>query len=202
MMITRSIGLAVLGGVALGATNALTSALGSAYGPFTQTPGEGIRWLEFVSAWLGTPWAWSLFAFTAGWLVGRPRRAILLATLGLLAAVPTYYAAELVLGINDRFSAMVEVVIWSVISLVIGPLMGACGALAARPGLWRLIPGLVMPAMMLYYGLTTRLGPDHIQPWAQHSVVGFAIVLATALVLRALWFLRGDPQRDGSMVGL
>ena len=47
--------LALAGGVTLGAAASLTSAVGSPYGPFTVTPGEGIvcGWSTFSDAALG-----------------------------------------------------------------------------------------------------------------------------------------------------
>ena len=140
--------LPFLAGIALGVANSMSNAFGSAYGPFTTTPGQGVRWLEYVSSWLGTPWAWALFAFGVGWFTRRLGAAALLATAGLLLAVLTYYVSDAMLGVTDRLS-VVEIQLWSVISLFVGPVMAVLGVLAQRARGWSLAPGLAAPALMV-----------------------------------------------------
>ena len=175
----------LVAGMALGVANSMSNAFGSAYGPLTTAPGQGVRWLEYVSSWLGTPWAWALFAFGVGWFTRRPGAAALLATAGLLLAVLAYYVSDAALGLNERLS-VVEIQFWSVISLLVGPVMAVLGALAHRPEAWSLAPGLAVPAVMAYFGLTRPSGNPQIQPWAQWAVLGAAALLALALTVRAV----------------
>ena len=174
----------LVAGLALGVANSMSNAFGSAYGPFTTTPGQGVRWLEYVSSWLGTPWAWALYAFGVGWFSRRLGPAALLATAGLVLAVLAYYLSDAVLGLNERLS-VVEIQFWSVISLLVGPVMAVFGALAHRPQAWSLAPGLAAPAVMAYFGLRFPSGNSQIQPWAQWAVLGAAALLALALTVRA-----------------
>jgi hypothetical protein len=175
--------------------NSVSNAFGSAYGPFTTTPGQGVRWLEYVSSWLGTPWAWALFAFGVGWFTRRLGAAALLATGGLLLAVLAYYVSDAMLGLNDQLSVS-EIQLWSAISLLVGPVMAVLGALTHRPRAWSLVPGLVAPAVMVYFGLTRPSGNAQIQPWAQWAVLGAAGLLAVALTVRAVRLNPLAMQRD------
>ena len=185
----------LVAGTALGVANSMSNAFGSAYGPFTTTPGQGVRWLEYVSSWLGTPWAWALFAFGVGWFSRRLGAAALLATSSLLLAVLAYYVSDAVLGLNERLS-VVEIQFWSAISLLVGPVMAVLGALAHRPRAWSLVPGLAAPAVMVYFGLARPSGNAQIQPWAQWAVLGAAGLLAVALTVRAVLLNPPDRQRD------
>lgn len=185
----------LLAGIALGLANSMSNAFGSAYGPFTTTPGQGVRWLEYVSSWLGTPWAWALFAFGVGWFTRRLGAAALLATAGLLLAVLTYYVSDAMLGVNDRLS-VIEIQLWSVISLFVGPIMAVLGVLARRAQWWSLAPGLAAPALMAYFGLTRPSRNPQIEPWAQWAVLGAAALLALALTARALRLIQPTRQPD------
>ena len=185
----------LVAGIALGVANSVSNAFGSAYGPFTTTPGQGVRWLEYVSSWLGTPWAWALFAFGVGWFTRRLGAAALLATGGLLLAVLAYYVSDAMLGLNDQLSVS-EIQLWSAISLLVGPVMAVLGALTHRPRAWSLVPGLATPAVMVYFGLTRPSGNAQIQPWAQWAVLGAAGLLAVALTVRAVRLNPLAMQRD------
>jgi hypothetical protein len=175
----------LLAGVALGTANSMSNAFGSAYGPFTRTPGQGVLWLEYLSSWLGTPWAWAVFAFAVGWLTRQPWAAALRATAGLLLAVLAYYVSDAALGLNDRLS-VAEIQIWSAIALVVGPIMAVLGVLARGRQRWSLLPGLAAPGVMTYFGLTRPGGADHIQPQSQWAVLAAAAVLTLAFVVRAV----------------
>lgn len=172
-------------GAALGVANSATNALGSAYGPFTATPGQGVRWLEYASSWLGTPWAWALFAFGVGWFIRHLGASALLATGGLVLAVLAYYVTDAALGLNEALS-IPEIQLWSAISVIIGPTMAVLGALARRPRLWALLPALAAPALMVYFGLTRPSGNAQIMPWAQLAVLCGAGLLALTFTVRAI----------------
>jgi len=108
--------ITVIAGAALGAFSSMSNVFGSAYGPFTKTPGQGVLWLEYVSAWLGSAWAWALFAFTVGWLTRRPGPAVFRAVLGLLVAVVAYYFFDRALGMTGAVEVSL-IVYWSLIAL-------------------------------------------------------------------------------------
>lgn len=181
----RGLLLTLAAGCALGLVNSLANALGSAYGPLNDTPGHGVRWLEYLSSWLGSSWAWALFAFLVGRVLRRPPQAAVQATLGLWGAVLTYYLGDFAIGVDEVFNVRAAG-FWAVTSLVIGPVMGCLGALSRRPGWLGLAASLSMPALMAHQAVTVSTGPSHIQPWNGWAVVGGAVILAALLGLEAL----------------
>jgi len=134
----------VITGVLLGAANSLSSGLGSPYGPVAVAPLQGIRVLEFVAAWLGTAWAWALLAFAIGWLTDRLGSAVAGAVVGLISAVLTYYLTDSLLGVNSSLSTT-EIEFWSLVALVVGPVMGAAGWAAHRGRGGASSPGCLHP---------------------------------------------------------
>jgi hypothetical protein len=174
----------VIAGVALGAFNSMSNVFGSAYGPFTTTPGQGVLWLEYVSAWLGSAWAWAMFAFTVGWLTRRPGAAVFRAVLGLLVAVVSYYLCDRALGMTG-YVAVYQIVYWSLIALIVAPLMALLGVFARKPSRWSLFAGLAAPILISYVTLVRPTGPGHIRPWSQWVVLVAAAGLALAFVGRA-----------------
>ena len=177
--------ITVIAGAALGAFSSMSNVFGSAYGPFTKTPGQGVLWLEYVSAWLGSAWAWALFAFTVGWLTRRPGPAVFRAVLGLLVAVVAYYFFDRALGMTGTVEVSL-IVYWSLIALFGAPLMALLGAFARKPNRWSLLAGLAAPILISYDTLVYAVGPDHIRPWSQWLVLCAAAGLALAFVGRAV----------------
>ncbi|HEY5820492.1 MAG TPA: DUF6518 family protein [Propionibacteriaceae bacterium] len=183
--------VAVVAGLALGAANSLSSALGSAYQPSSIAPDVGVPALQYLAAWLGTRWAWALFAFFVGWWSRRLVPAVLRGLTGLLFAVLAYYLCDVALGVNDVLSVG-EIGLWWVISLVVGPVMGAAGHLARRATRWGLVIALSAPGLMVVDTLWAPTGPDSIRPWAQWCVYAGAVVLGTVLVARGVRRSRAD----------
>lgn len=192
----RALLLTLAAGSALGLVNSLANALGSAYGPLNDTPGRGVRWLEYLSSWVGSTWAWALFAFLVGRVLLHPLKAAIHAILGLWCAVLAYYLCDAALGVDDRFSTF-EAAVWSVISLVVGLLMGSVGAVSRRPGWLGLVASLAMPALMVHQAITRPTGPDHIRPWNGWAVVVGGLVLAAMLGIEA-YRRRGRNHRSAS----
>jgi hypothetical protein len=174
----------VIAGVALGAFNSMSNVFGSAYGPFTTIPGQGVLWLEYVSAWLGSAWAWAMFAFTVGWLTRRPGTAVFRAVLGLLVAVVSYYFCDRALGMTGAVEVF-QIVYWSLIALFVAPLMALLGVFARKPNRWSLFAGLAAPILICYVTLVRPTGAAHIRPWSQWLVLCAAAGLALAFVGRA-----------------
>lgn len=173
-----------LGGLGLGVVNALSSGLGSPYGPVALAPMQGIRALECLAAWLGTAWAWAMFAFAVGWFSFKIGAAVAGAIGGLLVAVVAYYVMNAVLRLTDSLSTL-QIVYWSLIALVVGPLMGAAGWAGRRTNWWGVLAALTAPTLMLVDTAARPTGPDTIRPWAQWVVYAVAVILGVGLVLRA-----------------
>ncbi len=190
----------MIAGAALGAFNSMSNVFGSAYGPFTKTPGQGVLWLEYVGAWLGSISAWSMFAFTVGWLTRRPGPAVFRAVLGLLAAVVAYYSFDGALGMTSGVEVSV-MVYWSLRVLFVAPLMALLGVFARKPNRWSLLAGLAAPILISFDTLNFAYGPDHIRPWSQWLVLYAAAGLALAFVGRAARLEQRRPALPESPSG-
>jgi len=176
--------LAVAAGVALGVANSSSNVFGSAYGPYTTIPGQGVLWLEYLSAWVGSAGAWALFAFAVGWLTRRPGAAAIWAVLGLLSALVAYYLCDAARGMTDRV-AIYPLVFWSLLALLVAPVMAVLGVLAQANTRWSLLRGLLAPMLLVYDAATRPAGPAHVRPWSQWLVYAAAAGLALALTARA-----------------
>ena len=179
----RGLILAMAAGVALGVVNSTSNVLGSAYGPFTAIPGQGILWLEYLSAWVGSAGAWALFAFAVGWLTRRPWPAVLRAVLGLLSPLVAYYLCDSALRMTGGV-AIYALVFWSLMAVLVAPVMAVLGVLAQADTRWSLLPGLLAPLLLVYDAATRPAGPDHIKPWSQWLVYAAAAGLALAMTKR------------------
>lgn len=174
-----------LGGLGLGVVNSLSSGLGSPYGPVALAPRQGIRLLECLAAWLGTAWAWALFAFVVGWFSYKFGAAIAGAIGGLLVAVLAYYVMNVVLGLTGSLSTL-QIAYWSLIALVVGPIMGAAGWAGRRKNWWGVLAALTAPTLMLVDTAVRPTGPLTIRPWAQWVVYAAAVIFGVGLVVRAV----------------
>ncbi len=54
---------------------------------------------------------------------------------------------------------------WAVTSVGVGSVFGLLGHLARRPQWWRLLPGLVVPTVIMIFTVSYPTGSDRIQPW-------------------------------------
>jgi hypothetical protein len=152
--------------------------------------------LEYIAAWLGTRWAWALFAFGVGWFTRDLRPAIMRAVIALWYAVLAYYVADAVVGVNSTLST-VEIAYWSVIAMVIGPVMAVVGRTARRQSSWSVPAGLIAPAIMVLDTMLFPTGPDTIRPWAESVIYVAAAGLAFALVVRTVVPRIGCLARSG-----
>ncbi len=181
-----------VGGLGLGVLNSLSSGLGSPYGPVPLAPRQGIRLLECVAAWLGTAWAWALFAFVVGWFSRRLAAAVAGAIGGLLVAVLAYYVVSAVLGLTNSLSTL-QIAYWSLIALVVGPVVGTAGWAGRHRQWWGLLAALTAPTLMVVDTALRPTGPDTIRPWAQWVVYAAAAALCVGLVVRAVVPVRRQP---------
>jgi len=103
---------------------------------------------EFLSFLLDTGWAWAALAVLAGWLVARRRGGGI--TVPALAGCVALAAATVAdYGLNALFDdAALQVpatTFWLSRSVVLGPILGAAGALTRRPDLVGILTGLLVP---------------------------------------------------------
>ena len=88
---------------------------------------------------------WGLAAFLVGRRATSPRRGAAIGAVTLVVGVATYY---LVAAIRGYVLGSADVV-WTIVALVAGPLMGSCGAAtASRPARPR-VAAVIAPAAML-----------------------------------------------------
>lgn len=180
-----------IGGLSMGILNSLSSALGSPYSSHSLAPLEGVLWLQYVAAWLGTRWAWALLAFVVGWFAPSPLAAAVRAVSCLWCAVVAYYVTEALLGVDSTLRVR-EVMYWLVVSLAIGPSMALLGRTARNSTTWSLPLALVAPAIMVFDTIEFPTGPDSVRPWGQRIIHLAAIGLGVVLVIRTR-ISRGAP---------
>lgn len=129
-------------GVGFGATASFSNSVGS---PGRTVPTGWARVAEVASLLLGAGWAWAALAVAAGWLVGAKVRGAGAGIAALIAATTTYYGLDSVLRGEPLALYRAEMLLWCVVSLVIGSALGVVGASIRRPGVIGLIAGLTVP---------------------------------------------------------
>ncbi len=77
--------------------------------------------------------------------------------LALLGASVGYFCADAPLRREPLSSHLVEMVVWSIASLVLGPLLGAIGSQVVRKGLIGMFAGLAVPAGAVAQTLLLRV---------------------------------------------
>ncbi|PRX97883.1 hypothetical protein CLV72_105235 [Allonocardiopsis opalescens] len=138
--------LIVVLGLAFGAVSSLSNAVSSPYNDLG-APLTGTLWASaalVVSLVLNAGWAWAGLAVVAGRLTGALGRGAAAGMSALLAASVAYYASDAVLR-PEPFGLFDQGRPWLAVSLVLGPGLGAVGALAARSGWVGLLAGLTVP---------------------------------------------------------
>lgn len=181
--------VAVACGLTLGLLNSLSNVFGSPYSPVSLAPGEGVFALEVLAAVLGTPAAWAITAFVAGWLTRRVWAGPIVGVAALLLADLAYYVSDSISG----YAAMSwdEVLFWAALAVPTGLVMGLLGALAAQASWWSVLPGLAGPAALVVLARPT--GSDHIQPWP--TQVTLAVAVGLAVVITGVWLGRLSRAR-------
>ncbi|MDQ2757544.1 MAG: hypothetical protein M3Y71_13440 [Actinomycetota bacterium] len=168
-------------GVVLGASNSLSNVFGSAYSPHSLSS-DGIRSLEVLGALLGTRWAWPVAAFGIGWWTRRPLLGSLAGVVGLLAADVTYYWSDAVSGFSGGLDVF-SMCLYAALAVPAGLVMGLLGALARQQHGWSLVPGLMAPAFVIWFGTPT--GPLVVLPWPER--ITWALVVALTVLLLGRW---------------
>ncbi len=182
--------VALVCGLVLGLLNSLSNVFGSPYSPGSLAPGEGVFALEVLAAVLGTPGAWAVTAFLAGWLAHRIWAGPVAGVAALLIADLAYYLSDSLSG----YAALSwdELLFWAALAVPTGLVMGLLGALAAQPVRWSILPGLAGPAVLV--ALARPSGSDHLQPWPVQATLATAVVLGVVVVATWLGRLRRGPS--------
>ncbi|MDP9869329.1 MULTISPECIES: hypothetical protein [Streptosporangium] len=111
--------------------------------------------MEIVSVLLDSGWAWAGSAVLAGLLATRAEqggleartlaRGAVAGALALLAATAAYYAVDTVVHGVSLGSYGYDTVYWWAASILLGPILGAIGACARRPGAIGVLAKVTVP---------------------------------------------------------
>lgn len=175
-------------GAALGTA---TSASDVAAGGMDQTPVD-----RAVSMVLNAGFVWAGAAVLAGWLLAERRlaRTAVAGICTLLTAVLAYYTYGVLIGDRaagglDTVSGMVR--LWAGAALVVGPVLGALGALCRSTGLPGVLARLVVPSgaifeMVVLRGLDEEsFRVDPVLARTQAAIVAIAALSILAAVVAA-----------------
>jgi hypothetical protein len=144
---------------------------------------------EFASLILDAGWAWAATAVLVGWLVSRSGPAALLqgalaGGLALVCATAAYYGTDLLFDGGAWWGSTTRY--WLIGSVVLGPPLGAAGALIRRPGVAGTVAALVVPAGAALQMVLLPPPPDSLMAVPVQVTVWLGAALATALVIRRL----------------
>jgi hypothetical protein len=124
-----------------------------------------------------------------GWLVSRSGPAALLRSalaggLALICATAAYYGTDLLFDGGTWWSSTTRY--WLIGSVVLGPPLGAVGALIRRPGVAGTVAALVVPAGAALQMVLLPPPPDSLMAVPVQVTVWLGAALATTLILRRL----------------
>src|SRR5690606_27793251 len=125
-------------------------------GPLTGTVWEPVA--RVAGRIIDSGWAWAAIAVVAGRLVGALGWSMVAGAVTLLAATTGYDFGEAVLRIVDTVGdpalegvgpspwSWEDLVFWGIAAVILGPVLGAIGALTHRAGFIGLLASLAVPA--------------------------------------------------------
>jgi len=159
---------------------------------FLSVVGEGgARALNIVVN-LASPWG--MAAFLVGMLAPSPRRGALAGGVALILGMVSFYlvtTAQYLHGVRD--------ILWTIVAMIAGPLMGLSGALLATGRGRSRTAAVIAPAAMLLAEATWIASEWRIWRWnlqLEPYRLNDAAVLAVLVVLGLLLPLLISPQRD------
>ncbi|MEU1417903.1 hypothetical protein [Streptomyces sp. NPDC005731] len=174
---------AVVAGSVFGSLTSLANAVSSPYGPIgarvAASAGAGAG--TVVSLLLDAGWSWAALAVVVGWAVATPARGALGGAAALTAATVSYYVMDAYV-----WDAGTDMVVWLVVGVPLGLVLGAVGALVRRPGLTGLFAALVVPVGAAVQMVVIPPGEGLID--ARLATTAAGIVWAAA-ALSAAWAL-------------
>ena len=146
---------------------------------------------EFASLIFDAGWAWAATAVLVGWLASRRAgpatgtvRGALAGGLALAFATAAYYGTDLFFdggawcGTTTRF--------WLIGSVVLGPALGAAGALIRHPGPVSTVAVLIVPAGAALQMIVLPPPPESRMAGPVRCTVWIAAAVATVLVVRGI----------------
>jgi hypothetical protein len=142
--------------------------------------------LKVVSQLLDVGWSWAALAVAAGWLVRTRTRGAFAGALALIAATAGYFGLDSVLRAEPFVH--VELVVWWIASVILGPPLGAIGASMRRPGVVGLLAALTVPvgASVQMIWLPPQTGGQVVSTTTRVIVWATAAVAAAVVLTRFL----------------
>ncbi|MET9429931.1 DUF6518 family protein [Streptomyces sp. NPDC003036] len=142
----KTIAAGLAGGAAFGAATSVVNALSSPYVELGAPLADSV-WgdaAKVLSLLLDVGWAWAALAVVMGYAAATPARGAAAGALALLAATTTYYLTDsLILG-DPLASYAGDLGLWSMASVLFGPVLGVAGATVGSPGVTGLLAGLTV----------------------------------------------------------
>lgn len=157
----RPAGKSLVGVLAAGAVFGAATSLANAVAHLSvdlesrEATTSGWSIIEIVSVLLDSGWAWAGLAVLAGFLATRAKqsglgaraltRGAVAGVVTLLAATAAYYAVDTVVHDVPLGSYGLDTVFWWAASVVLGPILGAIGSCAGRPGAIGVLAKVTVP---------------------------------------------------------
>ena len=148
-----SLVIGVTAGTALGVVDSVVNHVPVVLGEVGTARAERSGWsqcAEFANLIFDAGWAWAAVAVLAGWLASRhageasgSARAALAGGLALVCATTAYYGVDLLFDGGSWWGWVTRY--WLIGSVLLGPPLGAVGALIRRPGPVGTLAALVVP---------------------------------------------------------
>jgi len=170
--------------------------------------GAGIPALVPASLILGVGWSWAGAAILLGRLAAGWRRSAIAGMTVLVLATCGYYVADLLRGgyrgidqsdpTGTNWGTFVNnVLFWSIVSCIVGPLLGLIGAGSRRGDALGLVCKLVLPAVAAAE-MVDRLRNDLPPVTEPIRIATWTAVLVSALAIAALLVVRHLVKRSAA----
>ncbi|MEV4721052.1 hypothetical protein AB0J94_27960 [Micromonospora noduli] len=179
-------------GVALGAVDSIVNHVPVLLGEVGTARAERGGWsqaAEFASFILDAGWAWAAMAVLAGWLVSRSVRLAAGMLRGALAggctlifATSAYYGVDVIFDGDIWWGGTTQY--WLSVSVCLGPLLGAVGALIQRSGPVGTLAVLLVPAGAALQMVLLPPPPESAMAWPVRLSVWAAATVAAVLIVR------------------
>lgn len=179
-------------GVALGAVDSIVNHVPVLLGDVGTARAERGGWsqaAEFASLILDAGWAWAATAVLAGWLVSRSVRLAAGMLRGALAggctlifATTVYYGVDVIFDGDIWWGGTTQY--WLSVSVCLGPLLGAVGALIQRSGPVGTLAVLLVPAGAALQMVLLPPPPESAMAWPVRLSVWAAAAVAAVLIVR------------------
>lgn len=132
--------------------------------------------------------AWAGAGVLGGWLLGSALRGLAGGPVALVTAVVAYYLLGAAVGSETPDGSADQIVLFSLVALVVGPVLGVVGGTIRRRGVLGLIAALVVPlgvcAEQIWRASSVELQPDPAHPAAKIVLLALALAGTAVAVAR------------------